>query len=553
MTNAEPPPRAGGREWAGLAVLAVATMMITFDMFVLLLALPDITADLQPSTVEQLWILDIYGFLVGGFLITMGTLGDRIGRRRLLMIGAASFAVASLLCAFAPTTELLIVGRALLGIAGSTLAPSTLALITNMFRDPKQMGVAIGIWAGGFTLGSILGPVVGGVMLAQFWWGAVFLLAVPVMVVLLVACPLLVPEFKNTEAGKLDLVSALLSVLAVIAFIFGLKEVARYGWQAGPILAGLAGIVLALVFVRRQLRLTEPFMDLRLFGNRSFSTMLVGLLLYALIGGSSMYYITQFLQSVSGMTPLTAAFCLLPGMVVATISATVSPMLGQRMRPAYLISGGIAGIVIPFAMFSQLDANSSPVVLIVGFAIMGLCEGPLLSLGTNLVVSSAPPEKAGSSSSMAQVANEAGGSLGVAVMGSVGAAVYVAQLDDTAPSGLSGDLLTTAQDNVASALTIAADLPGQLGEQLSSAAKSAFASGMNVFAVVCIVILIVAAVTIAALLRHVPPTGSEEAAPEGTGPEGTDPDAAAATEPGEAPAEEPRAHATEQPAPRPAN
>ncbi|MER7012735.1 MFS transporter [Saccharopolyspora sp. NPDC000359] len=512
MAIDEAPPKAGRREWVGLVALSLATLMITFDMFVLLLALPEITADLRPSTVEQLWILDIYGFLVGGFLITMGTLGDRIGRRKLLMIGAACFAVASLLCAFAPTTELLIVARALLGIAGSTLAPSTLALITNMFQDPKQMGLAIGIWAGGFTLGSILGPVVGGVMLAYFWWGAVFLLAVPVMVLLLVVCTLVVPEFKNPDAGRLDLTSALLSVLAVIAFIYGLKEVARYGWQPVPVVVGLAGIALALAFVRRQFRLTEPFMDLRLFNSRSFSTMLVGLVLYALIGGSSMFYITQFLQSVSGMTPLESAFCLLPGMVVATISATVSPMLGQRFRPAYLISGGIVGIIVPFAMFSQLEPDSGPLPLIIGFAIMGLCEGPLLSLGTNLVVSSAPPEKAGSSSSMTQVANEAGSSLGLAIMGSIGAAVYVAQLGDTAPAEVSSETLATAQENVASALTVASELPPEVGDRLAVAAKDAFASGMNTFAMVCMAILLVSAAVIAVLLRHVPPTGADEGA-----------------------------------------
>lgn len=508
MTLDEAPPKAGRREWAGLAALSLATLMITFDMFVLLLALPKITADLRPSTVQQLWILDIYGFLVGGFLITMGRLGDRIGRRKLLMIGSVCFAAASLLCAFATSAAMLIAGRALLGIAGATLAPSTLALITNMFRDPKQMGVAIGVWASGFTLGSILGPVIGGVLLANFWWGSVFLLAVPVMALLFMLCPILVTEYKDPNAGKLDLTSALLSVVAVIAFIYGLKEIARHGWQATPVIVGLVGIALAVVFVRQQLHQDDPFMDLGLFNNRSFSTMLVGLVIYALVGGSSMFYITQFLQSVSGMTPLTAAMALLPGMVVATISATVSPLLGQRIRPAYLISGGILGVAVAFVLFSQLNVNSSPAVLIVGFAIMGLCEGPLLSLGTNLVVGSAPPEKAGSSSSMTQVANEAGSSLGVAIMGSIGAAVYVAQLNDTAPAGLSGDVLNTAKENLASALTVAGDLPAQLGTPLATAAKAAFTSGMSVFATICIGILIVTAIVIAVLLKHVPPTGA---------------------------------------------
>nr|WP_225953358.1 MFS transporter [Kibdelosporangium phytohabitans] len=493
-----------------MLALSLATLMITFDMFVLLLALPEITADLRPSTVQQLWILDIYGFLVGGFLITMGTLGDKIGRRRLLMIGATCFAIASALCAFATSAEMLIIARALLGIAGATLAPSTLALITNMFRDPKQMGMAIGIWAGGFTLGSILGPVVGGLMLAHFWWGSVFLIGIPVMVLLLVLLPVLVPEYKDADAGKLDLVSALLSVVAMIAFIYGLKEVARHGWgEVVPILIGLAGIALAVVFVRRQRHQTNPFMDLSLFSNRSFSTMLGGLVLYALIGASSMFFITQFLQSVSGMSPFTAALCLLPGMAVATIAATVTPIIGQRIKPAYLIAGGLVGVAIAFAWFTQLEVNSSPAVLIIGFAIMGLCEAPLLTLGTNLIVGSAPPEKAGQSSSMTQVANEAGASLGVAVMGSIGAAVYVAQLNDTAPSGVDTGTLEAARENVASALTVAGDLPPAVGQQLTDVAKSSFASGMTVFATICVVILIAAAILIGVLLRQVPPMGHE--------------------------------------------
>jgi DHA2 family multidrug resistance protein-like MFS transporter len=237
--------------------------------------------------------------------------------------------------------------------------------------------------------------------------------------------------------------------------------------------------------------------------------MLGGLVLYALIGGSSMFFITQFLQSVSGMTPFTAALCLLPGMAAATASAAVSPLLGQRFRPAYLIAGGVLGVAATFAWFTQLDANSSPVILIIGFAVMGLCEGPLLALGTNLVVSSAPPEKAGSSSAMTQMANEAGSSLGVAIMGSIGAAVYVSRLDATAPAGLDGGVIATAEENIAGALTAAATLPAHLGAPLAAAARESFAGGMSVFAAICVAVLTVAAVLIAVLLRHVPPIGQE--------------------------------------------
>jgi MFS transporter, DHA2 family, multidrug resistance protein len=511
MTVVDAPPKAGTREWTGLAVLALAVLMITFDMFVLLLALPGLTADLRPNAVEQLWILDVYGFMVGGFLVTMGTLGDRIGRRRLLMAGAVCFALASVLSAFATSPEMLIAARALLGIAGSTLAPSTLALVRTMFKDPKQMGFAVGIWAGGFTLGAVLGPVVGGLVLARFWWGAVFLVGVPIMVLLVVLCPLLVPEYRNPDAGRLDLASVALSLAATFAVVYALKEVARHGWRPLPLAVGLAGLALGVGFVRRQRRLPDPVLDVRLFANRSFSTMLSGLLLYGLVGASSMLFLTQYLQSVAGLSPLGAALCLLPGMAVGTLSATLSPVLGQRVRPAYLIGFGVFGVAAVFGWFTQLEPDSGPAGLAVGFAAMALFEGPLLALGTNLVVSAAPEEKAGSAASMAQVANEAGGALGVAVMGSVGTAVYVARLD----AGGAASVPEAARENVAGAVAAAADLPAELGVPLLTAARAAFTDGMTAFAGVSVGVLVVAAVVIVALLRHVPPTGGHADPPAG--------------------------------------
>jgi DHA2 family multidrug resistance protein-like MFS transporter len=507
VTTTDEPLRAGRREWTGLAVLSLATLMITFDMFVLLLALPGLTADLQPSAVEQLWILDIYGFVVGGFLVTMGTLGDRIGRRKLLMIGAASFAVASLVSAYATSPEMLIASRALLGIAGATLAPSTLSLLSNMFRDPRQMGVAIGFWAASFTLGAILGPVVGGLVLAHFWWGSVFLLGVPVMALLLVLAPVLVPEFRNPGAGRLDVTSAALSLAAMLAFVYGIKEIARHGLQPVPVVVGVAGIALGAVFARRQLRLADPLLDLHLFDNRSFSTMLVGLLLYGLVGASSLLFITQHFQSVAGLTPLQAALCLLPGMAVSVVSVTVAPILSRRVRPAYLIASGVLGTAGVFLWFSRLDAADGPVPLVIGFALIGLFEGPLLSLGMNLVVGAAPPEKAGSSSAMAQVANEGGGALGVALLGSLGTAVYRSGITGNLPEGVPSGAAADAEESVAAAVAEAAALPEPAGGALLTVAREAFTSGLNVFAVVSAAVLVVAAVFICTQLRHVPPTG----------------------------------------------
>ncbi len=255
-------------------MLALPTLLLALDMSVLFLALPHLTANLHADSTQQLWIMDIYGFMIAGFLVTMGTLGDRIGRRRLLMIGGAAFAAASLLAAFAPTAELLIGARALLGIAGATLMPSTLALISNMFRDARQRGMAIAVWMSCFMVGSSIGPVVGGVLLEMFWWGSVFLLGVPVMVLLLVTTPILLPEFRAADAGKLDLVSVALSLLAILPGVYGLKEIAKDGWAVPPVAAIVVGVAFGTAFVRRQRHLSTPLLDLTLFRNRSFSATL---------------------------------------------------------------------------------------------------------------------------------------------------------------------------------------------------------------------------------------------------------------------------------------
>ena len=221
--------RAGRREWAGLAVIALPCLLATMDLEVLNLAVPALTADLQPSSAQLLWIIDIYGFMVAGSLITMGTLGDRIGRRRLLLIGAAAFGAASVVAAFSTSAEMLIATRALLGVAGATLAPSTLSLIRNMFTDPGQRTVAVAVWATSFSVGAAIGPLLGGVLLEWFWWGSVFLLDVPVMVLLLVVGPVLLPEYKDPGAGRLDLPSAAMSLAAVLLLIYGLKHLALAG------------------------------------------------------------------------------------------------------------------------------------------------------------------------------------------------------------------------------------------------------------------------------------------------------------------------------------
>ncbi|HZA24129.1 MAG TPA: MFS transporter, partial [Dehalococcoidia bacterium] len=319
------PPRATRREWIGLAVLAIACVLYTMDLTVLHLAVPSLSADLQPSSAQLLWIIDIYGFLVAGSLITMGTLGDRIGRRKLLLIGGAAFGVASTLAAFSTSAEMLIAARALMGVTGATLAPSTLSLIFNMFLDPRQRSVAIGVWISGFSAGAAIGPVIGGVLLEFFWWGSVFLLALPVMALLLLLGPRLLPEFRDPQAGRLDLLSAGMSLAAILAVIYGLKATAQDGLGPVPALSILAGIGVGILFVRRQLTLADPLIDISLFRIPTFSVSLVTNVLSIFVALGYFLFVAQYLQLVLGLTPLQAGLWSLPSALGFIVGSNVAP------------------------------------------------------------------------------------------------------------------------------------------------------------------------------------------------------------------------------------
>jgi MFS transporter, DHA2 family, multidrug resistance protein len=321
----EPTPKAGRREWIGLAVLTLACLLYVMDLTVLHLAVPAISADLQPTSAQLLWIIDSYGFFVAGSLITMGTLGDRIGRRKLLLIGAAAFGVGSLLAAFSPTAELLIVSRALLGVAGATLAPSTLSLIFHMFPDPKQRSVAIGFWIGAFSAGAAIGPVLGGMLLELFWWGSVFLLALPVMAALLILGPRVLPEFRDPAAGRLDLPSAGLSVAAVLAVIYGLKEIAQDGLAWPAALCVLAGLAIGVGFVRRQRRLADPMIDVGLFKLGRFNAALATNFLAIFVAVGYFLFVAQYLQLVLGLSPLQAGLWSLPSALGSSSAPSSAP------------------------------------------------------------------------------------------------------------------------------------------------------------------------------------------------------------------------------------
>src|SRR2546423_5522284 len=335
-------PQAGRREWIGLAVIALPCLLYSMDLTVLHLAVPHLTEALAPSSVQLLWIIDIYGFLLAGSLITMGTLGDRIGRRRLLLVGAAFFGAASVLAAFSRSATTLIVSRALLGLAGATIAPSTLSLIRNMFLDARERTTAISIWIITFSLGGAIGPLLGGVLLERFWWGSVFLLSVPVMILLLAVGPSLLPEYRDPDAGRPDVPSAALSIAAILAIIYGLKRTAQDGVSGVAIMSVVAGVMIGLVFVRRQKRLADPLIDLRLFRIPTFraSLVLYGGTILLLFG--AFLFLPQYLQLVLGLSPLVGGLWTLPWAVGFLLGSLLTPALARRVRPAILMSWGLA-------------------------------------------------------------------------------------------------------------------------------------------------------------------------------------------------------------------
>ncbi|MBE1499724.1 DHA2 family multidrug resistance protein-like MFS transporter [Amycolatopsis lexingtonensis] len=415
--------RAGRREWVGLAVLALPALLVSLDVFVLVLALPKLAVSLHADGTEQLWIMDTYGFMVAGFMVTMGTLGDRIGRRKLLLIGAAAFGVASVVAAFSTSAGMLIAARAALGVAGATLAPSTLSLIGAMFVNPRQRAEAIGIWAGCFTVGAIVGPVVGGFMLEHFWWGSVFLLGVPAMVLLLVIGPKLLPEYRDETAGRLDLPSVGLSLAAILPAVYGVKELARDGVHLTPVLALIAGGIVGYVFVKRQRMLEEPLVDFSLFASKAFCTALGGMLLFSVLGGTTMLFVAQFFQIAQQLSPVGAALGLLPGMAASTVSFLAAPVLARHIKPRVLIAGGVALAAAGMTVLAFVEPGGGPGWPALGFAVTSLGVGPMVALGTDLVVGSVPVRKAGAASALAQTVNEFGYSLGLATVGTLGSAV----------------------------------------------------------------------------------------------------------------------------------
>jgi MFS transporter, DHA2 family, multidrug resistance protein len=499
--------RATRREWLGLAVLALPTLLLSLDVSVLYLALPRLAADLGADSTQQLWILDIYSFMLAGFLVTMGTLGDRIGRRRLLLIGAVAFGVTSVMAAYASSPGMLIAARALLGIAGATLMPSTMALIRNMFRDPRQMASAIGIWFACFMGGMTLGPLVGGALLSQFWWGSAFLLGVPFMVLLLVVGPSLLPEYRDAAAGRFDLASVVLSLATILPVIYGLKEMARDGVSGAATTFVAAGVLVGVAFVRRQRRLANPLLDLSLFANRAFRSALgTGLAIGVVMAGVTLAS-TLYLQAVRGLSPLQTGMWMVPQMIAMAAGMLGAPALAQRVRPARLMAYGL--LIAGAGMFLIAFTDSAGIAaVVIGLTLAGLGISPTMALTTNLLMGSTPPEKAGSAASLSETSGEFGVAMGVASLGSLATVVYRSHL--SLPWELPAGADRAAREGITEALGVARELPASLAADLVDAARSAFTTAVTTVAGVGAVVFVGLAILVAAAFRNVPATAAPE-------------------------------------------
>ncbi|MFF4991339.1 MFS transporter [Streptosporangium saharense] len=499
--------RAGKRQWAGLGLLALPTVLLGLDVTVLYLVAPSMAADLSPSAAQMLWIMDAYGFLVAGFLVTMGTLGDRIGRRRLLEIGMIAFAAASVFAAFAPTAELLILARALLGVAGATLMPSTLSLISNMFPDARQRAVAIGVWATMFALGMAAGPIVGGALVDSLWWGAPFLTAVPVALAVLAGARALLPEYADPSAGRLDLISVGLSLAAILPVVYAVKHVASDGPGGLTLVCAVAGVLAGIVFVRRQRRLSDPLLDVTLFGNRAF-TVALGVLLIGLAGvGGSMYLVTQYLQLVEGLTPFEAGLWMGPPALAMFAAAVGAPLVARRLRPGSVMGAALGVSLVGYALLATVGFDDK-VPVVVGFAFVYLGLGALAALGTDMVVGSVPTARSGSAASMSETVQELGIAVGVALLGSLTTAVYRTRV--TVPEGLTSEASGHLTDSLNATVTIAESFP----PATVKAAQQAFTGGLNVASLVAGVAIAAATVLCLGMLRHVPALGEANRDPD---------------------------------------
>ncbi|WP_182348596.1 MFS transporter [Tomitella gaofuii] len=503
--------RAGVRDWLGLAVLCGAVLIIAIDATVLDLAVPSISEHLEPTTAQLLWIIDIYSFVLAALLVTMGVLADRVGRRRLLMLGVAGFGAASVLAAFSVSPGMLIAARVLQGLFGAMLMPSTLGIIRATFLDGRQRATAIGVWGAMWGGGAAGGPLVGGWLLEHFWWGSVFLVAVPVLLVMLVAMPFVLRESRDPRPGRFDVPGVLLSVGALAPLIYALKDAASHGLSARTGALVVAGVLCGWAFVARQRRAADPMIDVRLFRNPVFSTAILTNLLSVFGLAGVLFFGTQYLQMVLGYSPLEAGLLAAPGTAASMVSALLAAAVARRIGVRLALAGSILFAAAGAVLLMALGVDGRALVFVVGFVVVGLGTGLGLTLTSAVVVDVVEPERAGAASGISETSYELGVAAGVAVLGSVVMGIYRAGVD---VAGLAAGQATVVRDTLGGAVRVAGEIGGAQGDVLLDSARHAFVNGMHVAAGSTAALLACAGAAILVLLRP-RPTGQDAAPADG--------------------------------------
>ncbi|MFJ5532195.1 MFS transporter [Streptomyces sp. NPDC093261] len=480
--------------WLALSVLVLAVLLVAVDATVLGLATPYISEDLKPSGTQLLWIGDVYSFVIAGLLVSMGSLGDRIGRKRILLGGAAAFGLISVLNAYAATAGMMILARALLGVAGATLMPATLALIRNIFHDPRERSVAVGVWGATASAGTAVGPIAGGFLLEHFWWGSVFLINVPVMVVLVLVGIRTLPESRNPNPGPWDLISVGLSLIGMVGVVYAVKEAAVHGFTWAGAATGVLGVAALTGFVRRQLTLAVPLLDMRLFRRRGFSGAVLADLLTVLGMSGLVFFLSQYLQLVQGRRPFEAGLAELPAAVGAVAAGLMAGTAARRFSVRAVVSGGLAAVGLALGALTLLGRATGYPLIGAALLVVGVGAGLSFTVTADVILSSVPREQAGSASAVSETAYELGAALGIALLGSVVTGVY---RDFTAPAGTPA----MAHESLGGAVEAARHLPVGAGQALLSSARETFVEGLRLATGVGAAVLLATAVTAWFLLR----------------------------------------------------
>ncbi|WP_275936251.1 MFS transporter [Sinosporangium album] len=490
-----PPPHP--KRWAGLAVLSVSLLIVVMDMTILNVALPAITADVRPDSVQLLWIVDVYSLVLSGLLVTASAVGDRWGRKRTLLTGFAIFGLVSLGVLLAASPAHIIALRALLGIGGAMIMPSTLSMIRTLFTDPGERATALGVWAAMAAVGSALGPILGGLLLEFFTWQSAFLVNVPIMVAAIVAGVLLLPESKNPNPGRWDALGALLSIAGMTALVYAIKQFGKEGLADPGALISLAVAAAALGwFIARCLHRPDPLLDVRLFKGPAFSAGTIAALSTSIAMAAMLLLIAQWMQLVEGYSALETGVRLLPTAVGAGVMSPLAPRLADRFGARAVLAGGLLVSGIGFLVVFAVPTPPGYLAVAVALLLIGSGMGAL-AIASAVIMSGAPPEKAGSAAAIEETSYELGGTFGVAVLGSVAAAIYRDRLPvpDLAEHGLHGPAAEAARESLAGAMEAARSL-GPAASRLVGEAQDAFSASLGLFGLVGALIMLLAAAAV---------------------------------------------------------